>query len=171
MPTEVPKMLSKDERLRAMYAGGRGDVTARRFARFWASVFGAGLVTRRWVTLEVPGRRTGKITRFPLGMTDWQGQWYLVPMLGGDCNWVRNVRAADGRAVIRHRRARPCRLVEIPAADRAPILRRFLQQIPGARPHLPVGRDDPLEAFAAISDRYPAFRVDFETDEPANPAR
>jgi hypothetical protein len=159
---EGPNMLSNHDRLRAMYAGGRGNTTARRFARLWAAVFGLGLVPRRWITLEVPGRRTGRRTSFPLGMTDWQGRWYLVPMLGGDCNWVRNVRAADGRAVIRHRRRRPCLLVEIPAADRAPILRRFLQQIPGARPHVPVDRNDPLDAFAAVSDRYPAFRVDFE---------
>ncbi|BEL05327.1 hypothetical protein Q0Z83_035180 [Actinoplanes sichuanensis] len=157
-------MLLSEDRLRAMYSGGRGNTTARRFARFWAAVFGAGLVPRRWITLEVPGRRTGRPTRFPLGMTDWQGHSYLVPMLGEDCNWVRNVRAADGRAVIRHRGARSCRLVEIPAAERAPILRSFLQQIPGARPHLPVSRDAPIEAFSAISDRYPAFRVDF--DEP-----
>jgi F420H(2)-dependent quinone reductase len=155
-------MLSKDDYLRAMYTGGRGNATARRYARFWAAVFGAGLTPRRWITLEVPGRRTGRVARFPLGMTDWQGHWYLVPMLGGDCNWVRNVRAADGRAVIRHGRARSCCLVEIPAAQRAPILRRFLQQIPGARPHLPVNLNAPLEAFAAIADRYPAFRVDFE---------
>jgi hypothetical protein len=154
------RMLSKDY-LRAMYTGGRGNATARRYARFWAIVFGAGLAPRRWITLEVPGRRTGRIARFPLGMTDWQGSWYLVPMLG-DCNWVRNVRAADGRAVIRHGAARPCHLIEIPTDQRAPILRHFLQQIPGARPHLPVDRNAPLQAFAAIAERYPAFRVDFE---------
>ncbi|MFC4070243.1 nitroreductase/quinone reductase family protein [Actinoplanes subglobosus] len=157
-------MLLHDDRLRAMYAGGRGDATARRFARFWAAVFGAGLVPRRWVTLEVAGRRTGRVTRFPLGMARWQDRWFLVPMLGGDCNWVRNVRAAGGRAVIRHRRARPCTLTEIPPADRAPILRSFLHQVPGARPHVPVDRDAPLDAFTAISDRYPAFRVDFDND-------
>lgn len=85
------------DRLRAMYAGGRGDATARRFSRLWAAVFGLGLMPRRWVTLEVTGRRSGKLTRFPMGMADLAGQWYLVPMLGEQCNWVRNVRAADGR--------------------------------------------------------------------------
>ena len=63
-----------EDRLRAMYAGGRADATARRFARLWAAAFGLGLMPRRWVTLEVAGRRTGRITRFPLGMADWQGQ-------------------------------------------------------------------------------------------------
>ncbi len=146
-----------------MYRGGRGNTTARRYARFWAAVYGAGLSTRRWITLEVPGRRTGRITRFPLGMADWQGEWYLVPMLGGDCNWVRNVRAADGRAVIRHGRARPCRLVELPVTERPVILKRFLRQIPGGRPHIPVDRHAPLSEFATIADHYPVFRVEYDT--------
>jgi hypothetical protein len=81
-----------------MYAGGRGDRTAQRFSRLWATVFGLGLAPRRWVTLEVRGRRSGQVVRFPLGMADWEGEWYLVPMLGGQCNWVLNVRAAGGRA-------------------------------------------------------------------------
>ena len=150
-----------DDELRRMYAGGRGDATARRFARVWAAVFGTGLFPRRWVTLEVAGRRTGRPTRFPLGMADWQGEWYLVSMLGDDCNWVRNVRAAGGRATLRHGRARACRLVEVPVDERAPILKRYLRKVPGARPHLPVDRHAPLAEFAAIAPRYPAFRIEY----------
>jgi hypothetical protein len=93
-------LLSVDD-LRAMYPGGRGNSTARRFARFWARVFALGLSPRRWIALEVVGRRSGRIVRFPLGMADWDGRWFVVSMLGDGCNWVRNVRAADGRAVIR----------------------------------------------------------------------
>ncbi|WP_328425105.1 nitroreductase family deazaflavin-dependent oxidoreductase [Micromonospora sp. NBC_00389] len=152
-----------DDELRAMYTGGRGNSTARRFARFWAVVQGAGLLPRRWVTLEVPGRRTGRITRFPLGMADRDGVWYLVSMLGNDCNWVRNVRAADGRVTIRRGRARPRQLVEVPVEERAPILKRYLQKVPGARPHLPVDRGAPLTAFEAIAARYPVFRVEAAT--------
>jgi polyisoprenoid-binding protein YceI len=147
------------DRLRAMYAAGRGDATARRFSRLWAAVFARGLMPKRWVTLEVPGRRSGKLTRFPLGMADLSGQWYLVPFLGEGCNWVQNVRAADGRVTLRHRRPLACRLVEVPVAERAPVIRRYLQQVPGARPHIPVGRDAPAAGFEAIAPRYPVFRV------------
>jgi F420H(2)-dependent quinone reductase len=149
-----------DNDLRAMYAGGRANATARRFARVWAAVLGTGLSPRRWVTLEVVGRRTGRLTRFPLGMADWQGNWYLVPMLGESCNWVRNVRAAGGLATIRHGRARACRLVEVPVDERAPILKRYLRKVPGARPHIPVDRHAPLAEFEAIAAHYPAFRVE-----------
>ena len=149
-----------DERLRAMYAGGRGDAVARRFSRFWAAVFAAGLCPQRWVTLEVAGRRSGRTGRFPLGMADWQGSWYLVPMLGQDCNWVRNVRAAGGRATLRHRKATACRLVELPPGERAPVLKRYLEQVPGARPHIPVDRHAPLAQFEEIAASYPVFRVE-----------
>ncbi|MET8162595.1 nitroreductase/quinone reductase family protein [Sphaerisporangium sp. NPDC005289] len=152
--------LISDDRLRAMYKGGRGDATARRFARAWAGLLGTGLFGQRWVTLEVVGRRTGRITRFPLGMADWQGEWYLVSMLGEDCNWVRNVRAAGGAATIRHGRARACRLVEVPVERRAHILKRYLRKVPGARPHIPVDRNAPLAELQAIAARYPAFRVE-----------
>jgi deazaflavin-dependent oxidoreductase (nitroreductase family) len=150
----------RDDALREMYAGGHGNATARRFARLWAAVHGAGLLPHRWVTLEVAGRRTGRITRFPLGMADWHGDWYLVSMLGNDCNWVRNVRAADGRVTLRRKGAQARHLVEVPPEQRAAILQRYLQKVPGARPHLPVDRNAALSEFEAIAARFPVFRVE-----------
>jgi len=148
-----------DDRLRAMYAGGRANRAARRLARLWAAGFQLGLMPSRWVTLEVPGRRSGRVTRFPLGMADWNGQRYLVPMLGERCNWVQNVRAANGAAALRRRHALGCTLTEVPLAERAPIIKRYLEQVPGARPHIPVDRRAPMADFEAIAERYPVFRV------------
>lgn len=148
-----------EDQLRAMYQGGRGNATARRFARLWAAVFGLGLQPKRWVTLEVPGRRTGKLTRFPLGMAEVDGQWYLVSMLGEGCNWVKNVRAAGGKVTLRRRRAVACRLIEVPPAERAPIIKRYLAQVPGARPHIPVDRSSALTEFETIAPAYPVFLV------------
>jgi len=99
-----------DDRLRAMYAGGRANRAARRLARLWAAVFQLGLMPSRWVTLEVPGRRSGRVTRFPLGMADWNGQRYLVPMLGERCNWVQNVQAANGAAAATSAGATPAQV-------------------------------------------------------------
>lgn len=156
-----------DRELRAMYPAGRADATARRLARFWAGVFSLGLAPRRWVTLEVRGRGSGRPARFPLGMADWNGQWFLVSMLGEHCNWVQNVRAADGRAVLRHGRATACELVELPAGDRAPVIRRYLDTVPGARPHIPVSRDAALAEVDAIAPRYPVFLVVPQNSGPA----
>ncbi len=117
-----------------------------------------GLFPKRWVTLEVPGRVSGKVMSCPLGMADVDGRWYLVSMLG-ECNWVANVRAAGGRAVLRRRTGRTVRLQEVPVEHRAPILHRYVVKVPGGRPHIPVGRGRPVEDFVAIADRYPVFEV------------
>jgi len=149
-----------DASLRRRYRTGRADPIARFLARVWARAYASGRFGTRWVTLEVPGRRTGRPTRFPLGMADLDGEWYLVSMLGEQSNWVQNVRSANGRAVLRHGRARPCLLVEVPVGQRVPILRRYLRTVPGARPHIPVTAQDPDSALAEVVARYPVFRVE-----------
>lgn len=143
-----------------IYRGGRPSGIARALNAFWARQYARGRMAReRDVTLEVPGRSSGKLITFPVVMADYQGEWYLVSMLGENANWVRNVRAAGGRAVIRHRRAHEVGLHEIPVAQRAPILKRYIQVAPGARPHVPVDRDAPIEAFERVAPDFPAFKV------------
>jgi len=161
---------SNAERVRAMYPDARANVTARRLARLWAVTFRLGIFPRRWVSLEVAGRRTGRLCRFPLGMADWNGRWYLVPMLGARCNWVLNVRAAGGLVTLRRGRAMRCRLVEVPVAERPPIIKRYLEKVPGARPHIPVDRSAPLADFESIAGLYPVFLVTPVGAEP-RPAR
>jgi deazaflavin-dependent oxidoreductase (nitroreductase family) len=143
-----------------MYRGGRPGLLAR--AMNWASAvqFSAGLLSpRRAVTMEVPGRRTGRLVRVPVVVADYEGARYLVSMLGEDANWVRNVRAAGGLAVLRRGGHQRVRLVEVDAGERAPILRRYLALAPGARPHVPVDRTAPLAEFERIASRYPVFRI------------
>jgi hypothetical protein len=92
-------------------------------------------------------------------ITDWEGERYLVSMLGETASWVRNVRAAGGRAVVRHGRRETVRLEEVAVERRPPILRRYLALAPGARPHIPVDRHAPLEEFEAIAPQIPVFRI------------
>src|SRR6266542_322695 len=93
---------------RWMYRSGRPNRLARLLNRISAIQFSAGILApNHWVTLEVPGRRTGRLISFPLVVADYEGERYLVAMLGQNVNWVRNVRAAGGRAVLRHGRREP----------------------------------------------------------------
>ena len=80
-------------------------------------------------------------------------------MLGEGVNWVANVRACGGYAVLRHGHREAVRLEEVDAARRAPILRRYLQLAPGARAHMAVNPQAPLANFEAIAKLYPVFRV------------
>ena len=98
--------------------------------------------------------------RGPLAMAVVDGERYLVSMLGPESNWVRNVEAAHGDAVLRQGRRRSVRLVAIPVAERAPILREYVQVATSGRNHLPVAIDAPLAEFEEIADRYPVYRID-----------
>jgi len=72
-------------------------------------------------------------------------------MLGDNVQWVQNVRAAGGRAVLRSGGREELQLEEVPADQRAPILRAYLQRAPGARPHMPVNKDAALAGLRGIS--------------------
>lgn len=144
---------------RWMYRGGHPNRLARAMNTAGARVAAVGLGPSRMVTLEVTGRRSGRTLAVPLVLTEFDGGQYLVSMLGADANWVANVRAAGGRAVLRHGRPVPVRLDELEVDERAPVLRRFLDVAPGGRAHLPVPRGADLERFAEIAPHYPVFRV------------
>jgi hypothetical protein len=48
----------------------------------------------------------------------------------------------------------------VPSAECAPIIRRYLEVAPGARPHIPVDRNAPLSEFERIAADYPVFKVE-----------
>ena len=145
--------------VRWMYRHGRPNAWARWQNRLSAAVFGAGAWPRRAAALEVMGRKSGRVITFPIVITDYDGDRYLVSMLGENVNWVRNVRAADGAAVLRHGKSEAVRLVEVPAEAKAPILRRYVEVAPGGRPHIAVDRRAPLEEFEKIAPTIPVFRI------------
>lgn len=149
---------------RGMYKRGRPNRLARALNRISAIQFSTGLLRNRAGTLEVVGRRTRRLISFPIAITEYHGARYVVAMLGQDTNWVRNVRAAEGHAVLRHGRREVVRLTEVDIRARAPILRRFLAIAPGARPHIPVDRKASLEEFERIAPQFPVFQI--TTDAP-----
>lgn len=142
-----------------MYREGRPNWLAALLNRGWAAIHAWGAAPNYFVTLEVRGRKSGRTITLPLVMTVLDGERYLVSMLGTEATWVRNVKAAEGRAALVHGRREVVRLEEIAVEQRAPILKRYLQRAPGARPHLPVDKAAPLTAFAQIAAQFPVFRV------------
>lgn len=145
---------------RWLYRGGRPNRLARAMNRFSAILHATGvLMPARLVTLEVRGRRSGRMISFPLVVADYQGERYLVSMLGDNANWVANVRAAKGHALLRHGRRERILLEEVAGELRAPILRRYLAVAPGARPHIPVDRHAPVADFQQIANRFTVFRI------------
>jgi hypothetical protein len=145
---------------RWMYRKGRPNILAKIQNRGWAILHSVGIFPDRFVTLEVAGRKSGKMVRFPLAMTVLNGERYLVSMLGEETNWVRNVRAASGKARLVHGISEQVLLEEVDIRQRAPVLKAYLQLAPGARPHIPISKDAPISEFEKIASRYPVFRLE-----------
>ncbi len=142
-----------------LYKGRRPNRMARLLNRGWAFIHALGVAPNYLVTLEVTGRRSGRTISLPLVMTVIDGERYLVSMLGLEAGWVRNVQAAEGKAVLRHGRREAVHLVEVPVEQRAPILKAYLRRAPGARGHVPIDKDAPISEFERVAAQFPVFRV------------
>jgi deazaflavin-dependent oxidoreductase (nitroreductase family) len=145
---------------RLFYRDRRPNRLGRAFGGLWSRMSALGLGPSFLVSLETVGRRSGVPHAIPVVLADHAGNRYVVSMLGERSPWVHNVRAAEGRAVIRHGRPQEVRLVELPPEERAPVIKAFLGRAMDARPHIPVAHDAPLEAFEAIAADYPVFRIE-----------
>ncbi len=144
---------------RWLYRGNRPNWLARAMNRASAVVASTGATQNLMVTLEVTGRKSGRTFSLPVVIAIVDGERYLVSMLGEDVQWVRNVRAANGRAVLRNRGREEVQLIDVPVERRAPILKAYLLRAPGARPHIPVGRDAPLSEFEKLASAFPVFHI------------
>jgi len=121
---------------------------------------GLGLPPKFQAVLEVRGRTSGRRRSNPVLIATVEGKHYLVSMLGPESDWVKNVKAANGYAVIRQGRRRRVHLVAVPPEQRAPILREYVRIAPSGRQHFPLAVVAPLPDFEAIEGRYPAYRID-----------
>jgi hypothetical protein len=140
----------------------------RRLNRLGVLLTSVGLAPRDAVTLQVHGRKSGKVRRIPILRTHYQGEDYLVA-LAGESQWVRNVRASHGQAVLRRRKARRVRLEELPRADRSEIIAKYLRaggERSGAtasakqhRYYFGLGPNPSIQDIQTIVAYYPVFRV------------
>jgi len=145
--------------LRFFYRGWRPTRLGRLWSRAYAWVSGLGLVPKILLTLETRDK-SGRDCATILVVATYQGQRYLVSMLGNGSEWVQNVRAAGGKASIKRGRSQAVLLTEIPPQERAPILKAWSQVATSGRHHLPIPHDAPVSAFEAIAGDYPVFRID-----------
>lgn len=111
-------------------------------------------------TLEVRGRKSGRPRSAPVVIATLDSKRYLVSMLGPTSDWVKNVEAAGGEAVLRQGHRRRVKLTPVAAEHRAPILREYVRIAPSGRQHFPVAVDAPLSEFASIAEHYPVYRID-----------
>lgn len=100
------------------------------------SLIRAGIRIGTFAVLTVPGRKTGRPVDIPLVVFAHGDDRYLVASYGV-VNWVRNLRAADGRAELRRGRAtEKVTAIELATEQAAPILRYSLVNGPPGVPRL-----------------------------------
>jgi deazaflavin-dependent oxidoreductase (nitroreductase family) len=149
------------------YRNRRPTKLGRAVNAFSAKLYSLGLLPSFLETLETTGHRTGQPHSIPVVIGEHGGDHYIVSMLGERSPSVRNVRAANGAAVLRRKRRRPVRLVEVPPDERAPMIKSYLGRAIGARPHIPLDPNAPLADFERIAGDYPVFRIEEGALEPA----
>lgn len=122
-------------------------------------------LTSRTVTLEVTGRKTGNPRRMSLSRTEYGGRQFFVS-LAGESEWVRNVRAAGGNAVLISRKRYPIRLVEIAAELRAPVMLAYVQRrafthsgAQSARHFFGLGANPTLMEMQALAEKYVVLEI------------
>lgn len=93
-------------------------------------------------------------------IADYEGERYLVAMLGQQTNWVRNLRADQHAVLLQRKKRETVSLIEDFTDSRPAILRRYLELAPGARPFFPIDRNAALSDFEPIVNDYPVFRID-----------
>jgi deazaflavin-dependent oxidoreductase (nitroreductase family) len=129
---------------------------ANRIMAWWSSL---GLPPSFQQVIEVRGRKSGKTRSNPVAVVTVDGHRYLVSMLGEQSEWVRNVLAADGIAVLRHGRRRKVRLVSVPPEERAPVLHQYVQIAISGRQHFPLEKSAPVSAYQPLAHLYPVFHI------------
>jgi hypothetical protein len=98
-------------------------------------------------------------------ITKIAGQRYLVSILGPQSDWVKNVEAAHGEAVLHHGSRLRIHLEPVHSDSRAVILREYVRIASSGRQHFPLPPGAPLSQFEAIADRYPVNQISRSTRE------
>ena len=109
--------------------------------------------------LEVPGRKTGEPRRNPVNLLTHEGRQYLVSPRGHG-QWVRNVRANDGRLdLLLGRRRTHYVASELADTEKTEVLRAYLKRWKAEVGQFFDGVDANAsdDELAAIAPRHPIF--------------
>lgn len=129
--------------------------------KIMAFFHGVGLPVGPVHLLRVRGRVSGREYTNPVAPVRIAGTQYVLQAYPHS-DWVKNVRAAGEGVLVRGRKQRHVRLVEVPAGERGPILREFPGQVSfGVATFVKNGlvEDGSPESFERAAPDIPVFRV------------
>jgi deazaflavin-dependent oxidoreductase (nitroreductase family) len=119
-----------------------------------------GLPLAGSAVLGVRGRTSGEVRTTPVNPLRLDGRRYLVAARG-HTQWVRNLRAAGQAELTVGRRTETVRAVELPDAEKPPVLRAYLRAWAWEVGAFFDGVDaDATDAeLVAIAPRHPVFAI------------
>lgn len=120
-----------------------------------------GFVVGAMYVLTLPSRKSGILRSTPVSILT-MGDERFVAALHGDLEWVQDARACRRGTLQRGRVDERVVLTEIPAHERAPLLRQIPTRLPAVAPEFrqTYGNDADPESFARLAARCPVFRVE-----------
>ena len=120
---------------------------------------GLGLGFRYNYLLQVRGRKSGKLYSTPITLLELRGKRFLVAPRGRT-QWVRNAEAAGEVTLKKGSTRRKYRLRPLTPAEKPEILKAYLEAFRReVQRYFPVPAGSPLEAFAKLTESYPAFEL------------
>jgi deazaflavin-dependent oxidoreductase (nitroreductase family) len=111
--------------------------------------------------LAVRGRKSGEWRTNPVNLLEFEGQRYLVAPRGVT-DWVKNIRASGTGELRLGSRSETIRVVEIPDAEKLPILRAYLRKWSWETSAFfeGVGGDATEADLRRISPNHPIFQIE-----------
>ena len=118
-----------------------------------------GLGPPRTYLLRVHGRKSRRLLTTPVTLVEDGGRrWLVAPY--GDVGWVKNARAAGAVTLTRGRRSETAKITELGPEEAAPVLKRYVTEVPITRPFFDATPASDLAAFRAEAPHHPVFRIE-----------
>ncbi len=135
------------------------NTLTKKMNSFLGWIAARGIGPKRLVRLEHRGRVSGDTRSTAVIWTQLDDQRYLVSPRG-ETQWVRNVRADGGRAVLRRGgNAETVRLEEIPVERRATIIKQYVAENKIVKGEFGLEPDDSIDQYNGIAANHPAFQI------------
>lgn len=137
-----------------------GAFTRNVFNRLVALLTAAGVSVMGSRVLRVRGRTSGEWRETPVNLLTYEGGRYLVAPRG-HTQWVRNLRVAGTGELRLGRRTETFSAVELPDAEKPPLIRAYLKRWKWEVGQFFDGVDEksPDDVLLAVAPGFPVFRI------------
>ena len=137
-----------------------GVFTRNVFNRIVALLTAAGVSVMGSRVLRVRGRTSGQWRETPVNLLTYEGDRYLVAPRG-HTQWVKNLRVSGTGELRLGRRTEAFSAVELPDAEKPPLIRAYLKRWKWEVGQFFDGIDEksPDDALLATAPGFPVFRI------------